>query len=485
MPQLIKIHGLGSGGEGVGKAIGNAQCVMRNEKLDGLTIFVEGALPDEEVLAEIETVKKNYAVARLVEVVKKSSERVEPFCPLYKDCGGCQLQHLSYPAQLKWKRRQVIDAIERIGKLDGVEIFDTLGMENPLRYRNKMQFPVGKAIRNAQCVMRNENPQSSNLKAESLKLKAQSSNVIGCYARGSHKIIDTQSCLIQNVGNDKILSAVRNVVTKFNIQPYDEDTHKGFLRHVMGRVGIDGELMIVLVTAAKNFPNEKNFVRALIKELPEVTSIQQNVQTYHNNVILGRDTKILYGKPTIHDKIGNLTFNISARSFFQVNTVQAEVLYKNALDFADLRGRETVIDAYCGTGTISLFLAKKARKVIGVEVVSSAINDAIKNARENNIRNVEFIVGDTVKVLPRLVDSGVYAEVVIVDPPRAGCDKKVLETFAAMQPDKIIYVSCNPATLARDLKILDELGYRTKKIQPVDMFPFTSHVEAVAQVVRN
>ena len=465
MLQRIKIHGLGSGGEGVGK-------------LDGITVFVEGALPGEEVLAEIETVKKNYAVARLIEVVKPSAERVEPFCPLYKNCGGCQLQHMSYPAQLIWKRQQVVDAIERIGKLEvvrsytaakstpnsklqtpncnsGVEIFETLGMENPLRYRNKMQFPVGKS------------------KAEL---------IIGCYARGSHKIIDAQSCPIQNIGNDKILAAVKKVAAQFNLQPYDEDTHKGFLRHVMGRVGCDGELMVVLVTATKNFPNEKNFVRALRRELPEVTSIQQNVQTYHNNVILGRDTRILYGKPTIHDKIGKLKFNISARSFFQVNTAQAEVLYKTALDFAELEGGEIVVDAYCGTGTIGLFFAKKAHRVYGVEVVSSAIADAKKNARENNIRNVEFFVGDAVKILPRLVDADVHADVVVVDPPRAGCDKKVLETFAAMEADKIIYVSCNPATLARDLAILKSLGYVTTKIQPVDMFPFTSHVECVAQL---
>ncbi|MBE8949798.1 MAG: 23S rRNA (uracil(1939)-C(5))-methyltransferase RlmD [Quinella sp. 3Q1] len=442
MPQLIKIHGLGSSGEGVGK-------------VDNLAVFVEGALPGEEVLIGIETRKKNYAVGRLVEVVKSSPERVEPFCPLYKNCGGCQLQHMDYPAQLKWKRQQVVDAVERIGKLDGVKIFETLGMQNPLRYRNKMQFPVGKNLQ------------------------------IGCYARGSHKIIDTTSCLIQNAGNDKILAAVRAVAKKFNLQPYDEDTHKGFLRHVMGRVGCNGELMIVLVTATKNFPNEKNFVRALLKEIPNVTSIQQNVQTFRNNVILGRDTKILYGKPTIHDKIGGLSFNISARSFFQVNTAQAEVLYKTAQDFAELRGNETVIDAYCGTGTISLFMAKKARKVIGVEVVSSAVADAKKNSRENNIRNAEFIVGDAVNVLPKIFDAGVYAEVVIVDPPRAGCDRKVLETFAAMKPEKIIYVSCNPATLARDLKILEELGWRTKKIQPVDMFPFTSHVESVAQIFKS
>ena len=438
MPQLIKINGLGSSGEGVGK-------------FGELVIFVENALPNEEILAEIETRKKNYAVGRLIEILKPSDERTEPFCPIYKECGGCQLQHLSYSAQLKWKRQQVVDAIERIGKIGGVEVFETLGMDNPLRYRNKMQFPVGKELK------------------------------IGCYARGSHKIIETNSCMIQNSQNDKILAAVRNVAKKFNIQPYNEDTHKGFLRHVMGRVGSNGEFMIVLVTATKNFPNEKNFVRALIKEMPNVTSIQQNIQTFHNNVILGRETKILYGKPTIHDKIGNLRFNISARSFFQVNTVQTEILYKTALDFANLRGNETVIDAYCGTGTISLFIAKKARKVIGVEVVSSAINDAIKNSRENHIKNAEFIVGDAVKVLPKIND---YAEVVIVDPPRAGCDKKVLETFADMKPEKIIYVSCNPATLARDLKILDDLGYKTKKIQPVDMFPFTSHVESVAQLIK-
>lgn len=442
MSQLIKIHGLGSSGEGVGK-------------LDELIIFVEGALPNEDIVAEIVTRKKNYAVGRLIEVVKPSAERVEPFCPLYKNCGGCQLQHMSYPAQLRWKRQQVVDALEHIGKLEGVEVFETLGMKNPLRYRNKMQFPVG---------------------------RSNTGLIVGCYARGSHNIIDTASCLIQNAGNDKILAAVKKVAAQFNLPPYNEDTHKGFLRHVMGRVGCNGELMIVLVTATKNFPNEKNFVRALRRELPEVTSIQQNVQTYHNNVILGRDTKILYGKATIHDEIGGLKFNISARSFFQVNTAQAEVLYQTALNFAELRGHETVIDAYCGTGTIGLFTARRARRVIGVEIVSSAVADAKKNSRENNIRNAEFIVGDTVKVLPHLVETGTHADVVIVDPPRAGCDKKVLKTFAAMKPEKIIYVSCNPATLARDLSLLDELGYHTKKIQPVDMFPFTSHIESVAQV---
>lgn len=434
----IEIGGLGTNGEGVGK-------------FEDFTIFVEGALPAEKILAEIIEVKKNYAVGKLVKILRESSERVKPFCPIYENCGGCQLQHLSYAAQLKWKRQQVIDAVQRIGKIHGAEIFSTLGMKNPLRYRNKMQFPVGKNL------------------------------AVGCYARGSHKIIDTDFCLIQKEAADKVLAAVKKILRKFNISPYDEDSHKGILRHVMCRVGFNNEVMLVLITATKNLPNEKSIIKAIRAELPEISTIQQNIQTFHNNVILGRETKILFGRPTIKDKIGSLEFNISARSFFQVNTAQAEILYKTARDFAELTGKEILIDAYCGTGTIGLFMAKSAYKVFGIEIVREAIDDAKKNARENKIRNAEFIVGDVVKVLPRLET---YADIVIVDPPRAGCDKKVLETFAAMNPSKIIYVSCNPATLARDLAILNELGYITKKIQPVDMFPFSSHVEAVAQIVQ-
>ncbi|MBO4401376.1 MAG: 23S rRNA (uracil(1939)-C(5))-methyltransferase RlmD [Selenomonadaceae bacterium] len=432
----IEIGGLGSAGEGVGR-------------VGEFTVFVEGALPGEKVAAEIETVKKNYSVGRLIKILRESEERVEPFCKIYPECGGCQLQHMSYPAQLIWKRQQVVDAVERIGKLSGVEIFDTLGMENPLRYRNKMQFPVGKNLE------------------------------IGCYARGSHKIVETETCQIQREASDKVLAAARKVLQKFHVAPYDEDSRRGIIRHVMSRVGLNDELMVVLVTATKNLPNEKNISKAIRAELPSVASIQQNVQPYHNNVILGRETKILFGKPTIRDRIGNLNFNISARSFFQVNTAQAEVLYRTAKNFAELTGRETVIDAYCGTGTIGLYMARAAYKVIGIEIVSSAVDDAKKNARENKIRNAEFLVGDVVKVLPHLE---VTADVVVVDPPRAGCDKIVLETFARMNPARIVYVSCNPATLARDLAILAELGYRTKKIQPVDMFPFSSHVEAVALV---
>ena len=430
----IEIGGLGSGGEGVGR-------------VGDFTVFVEGALPGEIVSAEVVAVKKNYGVARLIKILRESPDRVAPFCEYYPECGGCQLQHLSYPAQLIWKRQQVVDAVERIGKIRGVEISDTLGMENPLRYRNKMQFPVGKNL------------------------------AVGCYARGSHKIVDLNSCKIQREVADKVLTAAKKILQRYGVAPYDEDTHRGIIRHVMCRVGFNGELMIVLVTATKNLPNEKNIAKALRAEIPSVASIQQNIQTYRNNVILGRETKILFGKPTIRDRIGGLNFNISARSFFQVNTAQAEVLYRTAKNFAGLTGRETVIDAYCGTGTIGLYMARAAYKIFGLEIVGEAVDDAKKNARENKIRNAEFIAGDVVKILPHL---DVVADVVVVDPPRAGCDKIVLKTFAKMKPARIVYVSCNPATLARDLAILAELGYRTKKIQPVDMFPFSSHVEAVA-----
>ena len=276
----------------------------------------------------------------------------------------------------------------------------------------------------------------------------------------------------------------REIVNKLNIPVYNEDKHSGVLRHVVGRVGKKGDIMVVIVTASDKMPREKEFVKMLRAKLPKVVSIQQNIQTYRNNVIMGRDTKLLWGKPTILDNIGRLSFHISPRSFFQVNTEQAEVLYNKALEFADLHGEETVIDAYCGTGTITLFLAQKAREVYGIEIVKPAIQDAKKNARDNNVRNAEFIVGDATVIMPKLYRQGIRANVVVVDPPRAGCTEVVLETFANMKPEKIVYVSCNPASLARDMGVLAKLGYKAKKVQPVDMFPNTSHVETVCLMSR-
>lgn len=441
----VKIQSLGSSAEGVGR-------------IDNFTVFVNGALPDETVKVKIIEIKKSYAVGKLLEVLEKSSDRVEPLCPIYEKCGGCQLQHMSYEGQLEVKRQQVKDAIERIGHQKNLPVLPTLGAENPWNYRNKVAFPVG---------------------------REKGKTVVGCFSQGTHKIIDASDCLIQDKLNNEAINAVREVIDKLRILVYDEDRHTGVIRHVVARTGKNGQLMVVLVTAKKDLKDEKIIVNMLRKKLPQMVSLQQNVQTYKNNVILGRETKVLWGKPTIKAQLGKLSFNVSARSFFQVNTKQAEVLYDTAMEYAQLTGKETVIDAYCGTGTISLYLAQRAYKVYGVEIVSPAIADAKKNARENNLRNAEFIVGDCTEVMPRLYKMGVRPDVIVVDPPRAGCTPVVLETFSNMKPQRIVYVSCNPATLARDIEILDGLGYKAEKVQPVDMFGHSSHVESVALITRS
>lgn len=441
----LKIDRLGTNGEGIAH-------------VKEFTIFIALALPNEIVLARVDEVKKNYATADLLKILEPSEDRIEAECKNYPACGGCQLAHVSYESQLKFKRQIVVDSVERIGKIRGVEILPTLGMQDPTRYRNKFQFPIdrrGKMVR------------------------------IGCYSRGTHEIIDVSKCLIQRAENDQLLQAMREVVSKFQIPIYDEDRHTGILRHLMGRVGFDGSLMAVLVTSKDSLPHAKEIVKFLRNRIPNLKSVQQNIQPQRNNVILGRQTKILWGVEGILDRIGEFEFQISARSFFQVNTAQAEVLYRKVLEFANLDGSEIVLDAYCGTGTISIFLARHARKVFGIEIVSSAILDARKNARANRIRNAEFFVGDASAIVSKFLHDEIYPDVVIVDPPRAGCESKVLETLAKMNPRKIIYVSCNPATLARDLGILQSLGFVAKKIQPIDMFPMTAHVESVTLLERS
>ena len=439
----VKIMSLGHSAEGVGR-------------VEDFTVFIPGALLGETVEARIVEVKKSYARGVIARIIDKSPDRVAPACDIYEKCGGCQLQHLTYDAQLKVKRQQVVDAVERIGKQKSVPIFPTLGAENPWNYRNKMQFPVG---------------------------RQKNQVVIGCYAMGSHAIVDTHNCLIQEEANNTIANIVREVAQKLSLSVYDEKAHKGVLRHVVGRIAEEG-VMVVLVTATPVLPHAHELINELRARIPNLVSVMQSINKRQTNMILGDVTKHLWGKSTIIAKLGDLNFHISARSFFQVNTKQAEVLYNKALEYAGLTGKETVIDAYCGTGTISLFLAKKAKSVIGIEIVDAAIHDAKKNAIDNQVKNAEFIVGDATKVMPELYRDGVRPDVIVVDPPRVGCTPKVLETFAAMKPERIVYVSCYPASLARDLQILDRLGYKTVKIQPVDMFPMTSHVECVALLQR-
>ena len=436
----IDILRLGSSGEGVGR-------------YENFTVFVRGALPGETVQAKVDVVKKQYATAILQDIVTPSPQRVEPLCPVYAQCGGCQLQHMSYDGELLEKQGQVRDALERIGHLTGIDVLPTLGAATPWEYRNKMQFPAAAA-----------------------KGKA----VVGCYAAGSHRVIDVASCAIQKAGNNDILRIVRQWMNDYGVPAYNEQTHTGIIRHVMGRVGVrTGELMVCLVTTQADVPHIAELIGMLREGLPNLTSVVQNINTRRTNVILGPETKVLYGTPTIHDSIGPLTFNISAQSFFQVNSEQAQRLYETALEFAGLQGDETVADVYCGTGTITLFLAQKAKKVYGIEIVAPAIRDAVKNAADNGVTNAEFILGDAVEKLPELIESGVRPDVIVLDPPRAGCGEPVLAAIAQSQPKRVVYVSCNPATLARDLAYLNDHGYQPIKVQPVDMFPRTHHVETV------
>lgn len=426
-------------------------------KVEGYPLFVPNGLPGEKAKIKVIKVNKGYGFGRLMEITEASPYRVEPECPIYKECGGCQLQHMSYEGQLKAKEKQVSDVLQRIGKLENVQVHSVLGMENPWRYRNKAQVPVG---------------------------EHEGGLIGGFYQQRSHQIIDMEACIIQQEKNDEVVKRVKEICNINGVRAYDEQKHKGELRHIMARYGLkSGEVMVVLVTRTNELTGKKKIIEEIVKRIPGVKSIVQNINSKKTNVIFGDETKVLWGEEVIYDSIGDIKFAISARSFYQVNPEQTKVLYDKALEYADLTGEENVIDAYCGIGTISLFLAQKARQVYGVEIVPEAIEDAKKNAELNGISNVEFAVGEAETVIPEWYENGVVADVLVVDPPRKGCDERLLQTIINMKPKKVVYVSCNPATLARDLRVLEDGGYHTVEVQPVDMFPQTMHVECVAQIV--
>ncbi|HHD2752103.1 TPA: 23S rRNA (uracil(1939)-C(5))-methyltransferase RlmD [Clostridium perfringens] len=424
-------------------------------------IFIEGALKGEKVKVRIVKVNKNFAYGKLIEVLEASEERVNPSCNIYKRCGGCKLQHASYKAQLDFKWDRVKDCVSKIGKLDPSIVKYPLGMEEPWRYRNKVQLPIGLI--------------NGEVK-------------IGFFAPRSHDIIDMESCLIQDEIGDKVVKLTREWIEKFNIRPYNVDgeyDEKGIVRHIMIRRGFTtNEVMVVLVTNGEKLPHKEEFVDLMVKNIPGIKSVIQNINSKKTNVILGLESKTLWGEDTISDYIGDFRFNISPLSFFQVNPTQTEVLYGKALEYAELTGNEEVFDAYCGTGTITLFLSQKAKKVYGVEIIPQAIDNAWINAEENKVENVEFFVGESEVVIPDLINKGVKADVVVVDPPRKGCDKKLLDAITNIDAKKIVYVSCDPSTLGRDLAILEENGYKTLEVQPVDMFPNTAHIENVAKLIR-
>ncbi|MGB9975945.1 23S rRNA (uracil(1939)-C(5))-methyltransferase RlmD [Thermovenabulum sp.] len=426
-------------------------------RIDGFTVFIEGAIFGERVIAEITKVTKSYAIAKVKEIINFSEYRKEPFCLYAVICGGCDLQHLSYEGQLIFKKRIVEDSLHRIGKVFP-QINDTIGMENPLNYRNKAQYPVG-----------NKN----NLP------------VLGFFKKRSHDIVPINYCPIQSHQSNEALLAVKEWLEKYKIPIYDEIKHEGLIRHIVTRHGFrTGEVMVVIVINGEDIPHKKELIEILKKKVKGLSSVYLNVNTRKTNVILGEKNLLIYGSETITEYIGNIKFSLSPLSFFQVNPVQVKVLYDKVAEFADLKGDETVLDVYCGIGTIALYLADRAKKVIGIEVVGDAVRDARENAKTNGIKNAEFIEGEAEKIMPELAKKGIKPDVIVVDPPRKGCEKEVLSAMSKMQPGKIIYVSCNPATLARDLGILKELGYEVKIVQPVDMFPHTHHVECVALMSR-
>jgi len=421
---------------------------------DGQVVFVPGAMPGERVIARIIKVTKAYAAGRLETLLSVSGERARPPCPHYPRCGGCTAQHMSYQTTLRQKRRQLIDCLERIGGVQAPCVLSTIGMENPWRYRNKAAFPVGGDA---------ENPR------------------IGCFAAPSHDIVDApDGCLLQTHASDALVRAVREWMRRYRVAPYNEETHSGLLRRVMMREAADGSAMLLLVIHGEVLPHAGELVALARGSVPALRSVVISTNTRRTNVILGDMFRTLWGDDALLDSIAGFSMRVSPRSFFQVNREQAEVLFGTAIEFAALSEDETVWDVYCGCGSITLPLSKAVRHAVGIEIVEDAIEDARENARRNGVRNVTFIAGAAEDMLPQLAGRIGKPDAIVVDPPRKGCAPAALFAIADAHPARIVYVSCNPATLARDVKILAERGYALVKAQPVDMFCWTGHVESVA-----
>lgn len=422
----------------------------------GFTVFVPGGVPGDSLRVRIISVKPSYARGLIASVDSRSPLRVDACCETYEPCGGCQIQHIDYQEQLRLKERIVKETLVRIGGLESVVVEPIKGMACPWHYRNKAQFPVG--------------GQPGNITA-------------GCYQIRTHNIVNIRSCAIQHSLINTGLEVVRKAVNKFAIEPYDEERHRGILRHIVLRVGAaTRQLMVVLVTRVKDFPGKAELAQCIGESLPEAVSVVQNINPHRTNVILGPETLPLYGRDYIEDVLLGVTYRISARSFYQVNPRQTEILYRTALDYAALGKGDTVFDAYCGIGTITLTLAREAGFVYGVEVVPEAVADARQNAKLNDITNVDFITGKSETVIPQMIAEGKVIDCLVVDPPRKGCDEELLQAAADAGIPRIVYVSCNPSTLARDLRFLSQRGYLVDRVQPVDMFPHTAHVETAVLI---
>lgn len=423
-------------------------------KIDRYPVFIPQALTGEEIEYKLIKVNKNFAIGKLLQIFEESPERVEPPCVYYYKCGGCQLQHLAYDAQLEMKRNQVINLFHRKGKYTDTIINETIGMMNPWSYRNKSQIPVGK--------------------------NKDDKTVMGFYRQRSHDIIDMDECIIQDSIQNQLMVMIKELLNKYKVSVYNEKSKEGLLRHVIIRVGYTSrEVMIVFVTNGKKFKQASAIIEKLVEAVPNIKSVIQNINESHSNVIMGRHSKTLYGKDEIIDDLDSVEFKISDQSFYQINSQQTVKLYNKALEYAQLNGDETVLDTYCGIGTIGLYMAEKAKHVYGVEVVPAAIEDAKQNAKLNGYDNTTFVCGKAEDIIMRWKAEGIQPDVVMVDPPRKGCDEQFLKTLLELNPKRIVYISCNPSTQQRDASILTE-QYQLKEITPVDMFPQTTHIETVA-----
>ena len=437
----LRIEGWGSAGEGVAR-------------LDGQAVFVRGAMPGELCSVQLLKVGRTAAWGRVAEVLEPSPARQVPDCPQFPKCGGCQLRHMTYEEELRFKRQKVEDALRRIGGWDGtVEVIH--GAKEPDRYRNKIQFPVAAGS------------------------EKTSSPRVGFFRARSHDVIDAPDCLLQPLEATRLRQAFKDWMTEYGIPAYDERAHEGLVRHFYVRVNRAGEALCAVAANGGDLPKRRALIRALRQAEPKLAGVVLSVNTERTNVILGKENRLLWGRDYLEDTLCGLTFRLSVPSFYQVNRDQAEVLYGRALDFAGLTGRETVLDLYCGIGTITLVLARRAKKVYGAEVVPEAIEDAKANAARNGIDNAEFFCGDAGEAARRLAEQGVHPDVVCVDPPRKGLALPVIETIAEMAPKRLVYVSCDPATLARDVKLLGQRGYRPERAEAADLFPRSFHVETV------